>query len=189
MGSWIEKLVSWDRDLFYRINTSPSTDTWDWVMVFLSSPYPWVLLLVSVVVWGFYKHGKQFWKLALALVLLVSITDLIAYRVFKPNVGRLRPCIELTDIRKVHTCGGEFGFPSNHSANAMAITFFLYLYFRNKSLSAVLIVFTGLVGYSRIYLGAHYPLDVLAGYFLGTLVAVCIYLLGVKLTLLKKEPV
>jgi undecaprenyl-diphosphatase len=110
--------------------------------------------------------------------MLVSLTDLLAYRVLKPNLARKRPCIEFTDLRIVDSCGGEFGFPSNHAANAAAIAFFAHLYFRRKFLTSSLVVFALLVGFSRVYLAAHYPLDVLAGYCLGLLTAFGVYVFG-----------
>lgn len=149
-------------------------------MIFISSPYPWVLLLGGVIAWGLKTRGPSFLKVALGLVFLVSITDLFAYRVLKPNIGRQRPCIELQDLRMLTPCGGEFGFPSNHAANAMAITVFLHLLLRRKYLTSVFAIFTLMIGFSRIYLGAHYPLDVLMGYLLGAVLALGTYFPGRK---------
>lgn len=176
----MEYILNLDRSLLYLINKGSSAPFLDPIMVFLSSSYPWIVLLGGVVFWGLYNRGAPFLKIALALVLLVSLTDLMAFRVLKPSIARQRPCIELKDIRTTVSCGGEFGFPSNHSANAVAITVFLHFLLRRRLLTLLLASFSLLVGYSRVYLGAHYPLDVLMGYLLGAVIALGIYFPGRK---------
>lgn len=162
----------------HKINNGYSSPVLDQVMIFLSSPIPWIFLLGVVVILGLYHRGLPFSKVALALIILVSLTDLIAYRLLKPNFARKRPCVEFTDLRTINRCGGEFGFPSNHAANSMAIAVFFYLYFRRPLWTTLLFVFALLMGLSRVYLGAHYPLDVLGGYVLGAIIAVVVYFSG-----------
>ncbi len=174
----MESLLSYDKSLFYLINKTSAQSFLDPGMIFLSGSYPWIILLAVILIWGFYFKGLSFLRVSLALVLLVALTDSLSYRILKPNVGRKRPCIELKDIRTVDSCGGEFGFPSNHSANALALASFLHFYFRRKWLTLGLGVFAIFIGLSRVYLGAHYPLDVFAGYILGALLGSGVYYLG-----------
>jgi undecaprenyl-diphosphatase len=180
MENLLASVINLDKMLLYKINRGMGFSALDAAMLFLSSPFPWVLLVVAIIYWGVSRKVWQMGKVILLIVTLVSLTDILAYRVFKPSFARYRPCIELIGVRMVDACGGEFGFPSNHAANAMAITFFLHLYFRKKGLTAILLLFTLLVGISRIYLGAHYPLDVFFGYLLGLLVAWIVYHLSIK---------
>lgn len=107
------------------------------------------------------------WVLALACL---GITDLSATYAIKETVQRARPCYALKNPRLISGCGGPFGFPSNHAANAMAVatTVAAKLPFPQGALAVGL---ASLVGLSRIYLGVHYPGDVLGGFALGACLA------------------
>ena len=127
----MEKLVQFDKSLFHFINSSLSNSLLDNLMPFMSGPYPWLMIAVGLFLWGLYEQGRWFLGFALAALLLVSLSDVIAFRVIKPSVERLRPCYELNHLRLLaESCGGQFGFPSNHAANAMALALFVFFCFR-----------------------------------------------------------
>lgn len=166
-------MTAFDRAIFTAINAAHSP-LWDGVFVFVSRRESWfsaygVLVLALI---------QLYRRRAALLVPLVAGTvwaaDYISSQGFKPITQRLRPCHEPTLAQTVrilseYGCGGQFGFMSSHAANTMALTVFLALVLpRRLRLSIwVLGLWTLLTGYSRVYLAAHYPTDVLAGWALG----------------------
>ncbi len=101
------------------------------------------------------------------ILLMVIVGDAVAYNFIKPWIARLRPChLMPEELRLVNGCGGRFGFPSNHALNAMTVAASIW-FAGYKWLGNAAIMLAVLVGYSRVYLGVHYPSDILAGFALG----------------------
>ncbi|MES2733612.1 MAG: phosphatase PAP2 family protein [Bacteroidota bacterium] len=122
---------------------------------------------------------KYRWRaigMVVAIVLVIVLADQTASTLFKPYFQRLRPCHEPALQAWIHIvggCGGQYGFVSSHSANAFGLAMALWLMFRKALPSVVyLFIWALVVSYSRIYVGAHYPLDLLVGALIG-----CIYAL------------
>lgn len=105
-----------------------------------------------------------------AVLLAVGATDLFVGKGLKPTIARPRPCHVWTDTVQLRetTCGGLFGFPSNHAANNAAVVGALWGR-APKGVVAFFVAFTAFVGWSRVYVGAHYPGDVLGGILVGLL--------------------
>ena len=170
----LDQLIYLDRELFLFLNNL-GTDSWDgfWLTItnkWTSIPIYLLLLILS------YKHlgiKKTLWVLV-SVALLITCTDQLA-NFFKYGVRRLRPCHEedlLDSMRLVKAyCGGKFAFFSAHAANSFAIaTFFVMLLKSKFRLFPFLLLFWALlVAYSRIYIGVHYPLDVITGSLIGAL--------------------
>ncbi|MGI6717831.1 MAG: phosphatase PAP2 family protein [Bacteroidales bacterium] len=118
----------------------------------------------------------------LGFILLVASTDLVSARIFKPTFMRFRPCHNPEIAHLIHTvngrCGGYYGFISSHATNLFGIATYTFLWL-NKKYSKVWLLFAWafLIGYSRIYLGVHYPADVTVGAIFGTLLGFGIFLL------------
>ncbi|WP_222984669.1 phosphatase PAP2 family protein [Flagellimonas meishanensis] len=170
----LEEILQLDKQLFLYLN-GLGTDTWDGFWMFMTktrNSFPLYLLLL-------YLCFKNFgWKktsvVLVTVALLITCTDQLS-NFFKYGIGRLRPCYdpEISETMRLvkSYCGGKFGYFSAHAANSFGpATFFLVL-FRGKVkyLGAILVIWACLVAYSRIYIGVHYPLDVLTGTCVGIL--------------------
>jgi len=163
---------SLDRVAFGLINgvwTHPSLDA---LMPMITDPHrvPWLLYGVAPAALGlwFYKQRKHALKVLVVAVLAIAACDLLSYRVLKPWAKRPRPeYAGIGAIKRVPE-GGRLGFPSNHAGNAAAGAAVLSVAY--PAASVVFWALAILVAYSRVYVGMHYPLDVLAGLAIGAMI-------------------
>ncbi len=158
-----------DLKILYFANRQIATPWDDILFKIWSSPAPW--LMIAAILLTKTAYGRQ-WseiKTILWLAATVGFTDAFAAQMIKPFLGRLRPCKIENFIRIVDGCAGSLSFPSNHAANGAAFTvFWLLWYGPKKALPAIGAVL--MVGFSRLYLGMHYPTDVLGGFAFGGLI-------------------
>ncbi|MDR2563492.1 MAG: phosphatase PAP2 family protein [Prevotellaceae bacterium] len=161
----------WDTELFLRLNGAHS-DLLDPLMTLLSSSRAWIPLYLLIV---FFMIRKEGWYglICIALMLLsFGLADRLSVILFKENFQRLRPCYveELQGIvRSLEACGGRYGFVSNHAANTFCLATFVSMLFRNRGCTLSIFIWATAVSYSRIYVGKHYPLDVICGAAFGSL--------------------
>lgn len=157
-----------DRELLLWTNRELACPLMDGLMGLVSRDLAWYPVLAVVAVWAVARHGRRGAVTLLAMILAVAILDPVLGMVVKPMVGRLRPCHELGDLlRLAGPCRESWSFPSNHAANSAALVAALGL-----SLPRTLwlgIPTALVVGLSRIYLGVHYPTDVVVGLTVGAL--------------------
>ena len=172
----LEQLIQLDKELFLYLN-GLGTETWDGFWMYLSKkisfvtiPFYLTLLILSYKYFGLKKTGI----LLISIALMITCTDQLA-NFFKYGVGRFRPCHDedlIAIMRLVkERCGGKYGYFSAHAASSFALaTFFSVLFHKRlRYLSYFLIVWALLVSYSRIYIGVHFPLDVITGLSIGGL--------------------
>jgi undecaprenyl-diphosphatase len=144
----------------------------------------WLPLYVWMGYYAWQQIGFRVLWLLLAAGLAVGGADFVASGVLKKSVQRLRPCHEPALRHQIQTyqnkCGGQFGFVSSHAANTLALAFFWVFFLkgiRKKHLLYFILIWALLQGINRIYLGVHYPSDVLGGWLVGTATASAAWLL------------
>ena len=168
----LDALMAWDEQLFRLLNEAWVHPTLDRVMPFVTDGrnynIPLVVAATILVVVG-RLHGLRFVVLA---IISVVIADAIGTHVFKHSLLRTRPCIALEDVRLLAGCTDLPSFPSNHAVNSSALATLAILYLPRLWLPAAALVL--LIGWSRVYVGVHYPLDVLGGSALGIAVALAL---------------
>lgn len=171
----MEWLIEIDKSLFYLINHSGNA-YWDECMLFFTNKFSWIplyLLLVYMIVKQ--HHMNSIWIL-MTIGITITICDMGSVHLFKNTFERLRPCYALENVRLVSKgCGGPFGFISSHASNVFGLTIILSKFFKNKLLVVGLFSWASIVSFSRIYVGVHYPIDILAGMLWGTFVALLCY--------------
>ncbi len=176
----LEYLQQMDLAVFKLINGFHSF--WaDECMYWLSNKYVWIpayalLLFVIYRKWGL----KQTLYILLAVGILILLSDRLSSGLLKPWIARFRPCRPEAGLGEwvhlVHNkCGGKYGFVSSHAANFFAMATFFSFLFRKKRLSFLFMGLALLTAYSRVYLGVHYPGDVIAGAMLGALAGYFIF--------------
>lgn len=180
----IEKLITWDKEIFHAIN-GLHTPALDQVMFYSSQTYIWIPFYAVLIYFVIRRFGKQAWIPIIAITLTIALSDQLTSGVMKPWFQRYRPTHDPT-IENIHTVndykGGKFGFASSHAANTFALATFFWLLFRDRrQWVSALFLWAVFVTYTRIYLGVHFPGDVLVGALVGMICAIATYLPADKL--------
>ncbi len=176
----MQEIIQLDKELFLFLNTLGSP-VWDSFWIFISEKYYWIpfYALLLFIIWR--NFG---WKKTLVILVLTALMIIISDQItnlLKDGFKRLRPCHlpEFEGIMRAVGCErrGQFGFTSAHSSNHFAIALFLGLIFKDKIrwLIYPLLIWAALIAYSRIYLGVHFPLDVICGGLMGILAGYLFY--------------
>jgi len=173
----LEKIVALDTQLFIYLNGLGS-ETYDGLWLIITKQVNWIPFFLLLFYFIYKKIGiKQTGYLLLFIAFLLLATDQIT-NLFKYTVQRVRPCNnpEINTIIRVVQVRTSFSFFSGHAANTMAVATFLYLIFKKQFKYLWLLFLWPLIfAYSRIYLGLHYPLDILCGYLCGLITGYLMY--------------
>jgi undecaprenyl-diphosphatase len=168
----IDWLLYIDTQLFLLIN-SLNIPALNPVMVFLSGQVIWVPLIIFVIYFSYQKVSKPaFYVFLLLLVLSFIASDVTASYMFKNLFQRLRPC-RMAELKPLiinfgQKCGGRFGFVSSHAANSFTLLSYFFLAARpGKKILCLIWLLPLLVSHSRIYLGVHFPGDIIGGAIIG----------------------
>jgi len=167
----LEHLAALDRALFTAINRGTVNPVFDWLMPFVSNDGPFKIPFL--VLWiGLILRGGRARTAALWVVPLIALSDQASSFWIKHTVERTRPCAALEGVRLLAGCSGSFSMPSSHAANSgAAVAHFVFFFPR---LWPALVPIALVVAYSRVYVGVHYPADVLVGLLVGVAAATTI---------------
>ena len=180
----IEKILDLDSYLFLYLNNLGS-QYYDNFWIFLSRTEANLMFYLVVLIAYIYsinnkKRTKILFHLIIAIAILITISDQTS-NLFKDSFQRLRPCYNelISDSLRLvkDSCGGRYGFFSAHASNSFSLAIFFGLLLRssNKLLILLFAIYAFLISYSRIYLGVHYPIDILVGTIFGTINAIVLY--------------
>jgi membrane-associated phospholipid phosphatase len=181
-----ETLLQFDRHLFYFINHDMANAFFDLVMPYLRNPKFWIPLYIFIIAFCLWRYKKTGVVIIVLLALTAGFANFTSDTLIKQSVQRVRPCRDpitaKTDIIRVG-CGTGYSFPSIHATDHFAMAAFLVLVFYKKwrwialwaPLWAIIICF------AQVYVGVHYPLDVISGAIFGTLIGSLFTLIFKKL--------
>jgi undecaprenyl-diphosphatase len=161
----MEFLYSIDLAVFYFFNHTISTGFLDKFFSTITDVNKWYIAYVILIGISFFKGGQRGKIAVIGLILLIIVTDQTGYRILKELLERIRPCNALNDVITPVGCAGGFSFPSNHALNNFAAAVFLLRLF--PAYKWFFLIVAILISISRIYLGVHYPSDVLGGALIG----------------------
>lgn len=180
----LEILKSIDTQLFIFFNITIANPVFDFVMPVVTNKYVWIPIWVIIIAGLLWKGGKQArWAVLLAII-AVSSSDLIAYRLMKKNIKRIRPCNAIEQTHLTVKRSKSYSMPSNHATNFFALaTIFSFFYRKHKKWIFSL---AALVAFSRVSVGVHYPFDITMGALLGTAIAALVLYLYQKIIVDKK---
>lgn len=180
------RLVEWDKWLMVHLNGKGEGHlNAFWYIV--SDKMTWIPLSLAAII-GVWRVTEGSWRKKLAflvvLALCITVFDQVSSSIIKPLVCRLRPSHDPTIMTLLHYVdgyhGGQYGFVSGHATNIAGVCTWLFLIQRHTLTRIVLVLFALAMGYSRIYLGVHFPGDVICGYMLGIALALLGYYLANK---------
>ena len=162
----IDTLVEIDKKLMIFLNKTISNSIFDILMPIITNQNFLAIIGVILIIYLGYFGEKKGRITLLVLLFAAGMSDALCAQIIKPWVGRIRPSHEFIDfINLLVSKGGKWSFPSNHAANSFAFaTVLSYFYDKNK---IILFFIASTIAFSRVYVGVHYPMDILFGAFIG----------------------
>lgn len=181
----IQELLQIDRALFYFFNVKIANPVFDVLMPFITKDINLRIFLALIWVGLLIFGGKKGRMVAILLIPAIAISDQLSSHIIKPLVGRIRPCYELEGVRLLVGCGSGLSFPSSHAVNSLTVATLTSKFY--KKYSPYLLLFAFLISFSRVYVGVHYPADVLAGMIIGAIVGFSVVYLWICISELYKN--
>ena len=172
----LDHLVKWlvelDKDVFIFINSSMHKSWLDGFMLLMRNPYTWVPLYVLLLFKIYKTDPSILLPFLIASLASFAITDFTSASIIKPLVGRLRPCYDVSlqnNIYILTDCAGKYSFPSSHASNhfGLAMVWYQIILFIKKEKWKWVWWWAAIICYAQVYVGKHFPLDILGGAVLG----------------------
>lgn len=181
----MEAIIQLDQQVFEWINHDLHNYWMDLIMPYWRDKLTWAplyLLAVVYLLWAFRLKGLVF---ILAVALTIGVSDQTSSELIKKNVKRVRPCNDLAfndEVLLLVPCGGGYSFTSSHATNHFALAMFIALTFgaRFRRIRLPLFLWAASIAFGQVYVGVHYPLDILAGAVVGMLIGYLMYQLYKK---------
>ena len=171
--SVLQEILKWDRECFKVINTQWTNSFFDQLFPFIRNAYFWLPLYLFLLVFIIINFNRSAWFWILFAVLTAATSDLLSSHVIKEWVYRPRPCndnVMMGYVRMLAAyCGKNSSFTSSHAVNHFAFAMFVFHTTKKLNLKWVWLLFPWalLICYAQVYVGVHYPIDVIVGALLG----------------------
>ncbi len=180
----LESLIGIDQNLYILVNSHLSNGLFDLILVPLRHKLFWIPFYLFLLSFIILNYKKQSWIVLLGIIISITLSDTISSKIIKKTVKRTRPCHvdELQPVQRVH-CSHGYSFTSSHATNHFALGTYFFLLFAFYKRRWLFFIWAGLISFAQIYVGVHYPLDILAGSLIGILIGLISY----KLTMLLSE--
>jgi membrane-associated phospholipid phosphatase len=174
-SGFLRSLLEGDRWLFSRINQQWTNSFFDGLFPFLRESEIWVPFYVFLLVLITLNFGKKGWLWAFSLIMTVVVSDLVSSHMMKMLVTRLRPCHDPDMASTIHVlvtyCPGSSSFTSSHACNHFAMATFIFSTLRRTGRWwTAVFVWAFLISYAQVYVGVHYPMDIIGGAVIGILI-------------------
>ena len=166
----INKIVEIDKQAMVFLNKTISNPIFDFIMPIVTNQNFLVFLGLILIGYLAYFGGKRGRITIIVLLIAAGTTDAICFQIIKPWAGRIRPSHEFYEyINLLVAKGGKYSFPSNHAANSFVFaTVLSYFYDKNRK---SLYILASVIAFSRVYVGVHYPLDIVFGSIIGYIIS------------------
>lgn len=174
--SILQHILEFDKSVFFFINNRLANPFFDFIMPYLRHANTWIPLYLFLLIFIPWKHKKNGWFWVLLAIITGACTDIVSSHIIKQNIWRIRPCGDPGLAGHVHFllkyCPHSSSFTSSHAANHFGFATFLFLTLRKYYGRVVWLIFlwATIVCFAQIYVGVHYPIDIICGALVGSLI-------------------
>lgn len=172
----MEILLKLDESLFCLINQGMSSNLLDSILVPLRHKLFWIPIYLFLIIFIYLNYLKSRWLIFAFVAVCIFSSDFASSKLIKNSVKRPRPChVEKLDTIHRIPCSNGYSFTSSHATNHFAISSFLFMIFGFWNRRWLFLLWAGIIGFAQIYVGVHYPFDVIIGAFLGMGIGFLVY--------------
>ncbi len=171
--SIFQQIKDIDQALFHQINGVWHNALLDKILPWTRHSNNWVPLYVILLLWMGYQIGWKTWKWLLFALINVGVTDQVSSSIFKRLFHRLRPCNDPALLGKTRLllehCSGGFSFTSSHAANHFGLAMFIFITWgiAPQQFTKYFFIWAAIIAYAQVYVGVHYPMDIVGGTIIG----------------------
>ena len=176
----MEQLTQWDSTLFSLINGMHLPEWLEAMLIYWRNPLTWIPLYLFWVLSFGYRYGKRGLVIIMGALLAVALADVLSGQLLKNLFMRPRPChLEIQNFLLRVPCGSGYSMPSAHATNHFALATYFGLYYLRRAKThwptIALLVWAAGVGFAQIFVGVHYPSDIVVGTAIGILIGYGMY--------------